>query len=100
MSRIIKEGDVRMFKSYRKFICEKCKCEFIADDSEYKVHHYEDINGDLNPFDIKTYTSYVVTCPCCDTVIHDHSPETISYKEIVKFDEEKEKREKRDFVWG
>lgn len=99
MIRITKQGDPRLLRTYRKFTCKACGCEFIADDADYTVEKYaKPYSYELDPLGLKDtcVTKFAATCPCCETYIYTDEAEEISYKEIVKFDE----KEKKAHVWG
>ena len=60
--KILKHGDLKP----RKFICERCKCEFVADKSEYSEDNI-----------YTTHPTLTTTCPCCNhkiVVMHDRAP--------------------------
>jgi hypothetical protein len=104
MIRVTKQGDPRILHTYYKFKCGSCKCEFIADESDYKTTQYDDIfsaSDGLDPLGLehRIITMVRIACPCCGTYIDmDLSKvEKVSYKEIVKFDE-KEYQKRMDLL--
>ena len=62
--KIIKHGNPDYLKAPVKFVCDKCKCEFEADNTEYKMRTF-DYNGDL---------CYAINCPECDHVVKAEVP--------------------------
>ena len=46
--KILKEGNLELFKQTKRFSCSYCGCEFEADKDEYNVEY-----------------SYFCECPCC-----------------------------------
>ncbi|MBO5969826.1 MAG: hypothetical protein J6S14_15140 [Clostridia bacterium] len=63
---IIKPGDPEALKEIKYFVCNRCGCEWKADNSEYELWSNQ-LEG----------TFYTMECPCCKTVvfksIYDHN---------------------------
>jgi len=54
---IIKHGDPEKLKGTKYFVCDKCGCEFKADNTEYEERLAELISA----------VDYVIACPECGT---------------------------------
>lgn len=51
--KILKEGNLELFKQTKRFSCSYCGCEFEADKDEYNaINQYNEY-------------SYFCKCPCC-----------------------------------
>lgn len=71
--RIIKEGDLNRIKKYKKFECDKCGCEFVADHNEY--------SDCSNQHDGPVF-KYIGVCPTCgNNNIYNYSYSICKFKE-------------------
>lgn len=98
MIRITKAGDPRLLRTYRKFTCKACGCEFIADDDDYTVEtHYLPPLDEFDPLalcDRRSTETFSSICPDCGTYIKADVSEVkyVPHKEIVKIDEKEYKK--------
>ena len=79
--KILKHGELNP----RQFICERCRCEFVADKSEYSEDNI-----------YTTTPVYTITCPCCNyemrvvhnkALIHEEECQDTFYELIDKLDQ-------------
>lgn len=56
---ILKEGNKDWNKNPKWFCCERCKCEFVALESEYKRN-----------FTVKNEELFSVECPTCGKTVY------------------------------
>lgn len=61
---IIKNGDLSKLRENKHFICERCGCEFIADDTEYTYPSQIEMMHD--GIEAKC------TCPTCGNMVYKH----------------------------
>ncbi len=54
---ILKQGDLAKLDNKKAFVCNKCGCEFTADDKEYEPASQIDYIGN----GVSAYCK----CPCC-----------------------------------
>lgn len=75
MVKILKQGDLNRLKKYKKFECDQCGCEFIADNTEYR-----------NVSTQRDGPAFVIVCPCCNKNAYNNSSEYISSDIVDKME--------------
>lgn len=66
--KILKHGDLKL----RKFTCDDCGCEFVADKTEYEIYEFQAPKNLI--------TTYMVICPDCSLPISVHGDEAPLYE--------------------
>lgn len=62
--KIIKNGDISRLRKHIEFLCVRCECQFIADDTEYEYASQMELMHD----------GIVVKCKCptCGYMVYKH----------------------------
>lgn len=55
--KILKRG--KRIRKGKRFVCHDCKCEFLAEQGEYRSEGYDQRDW-----------SYIATCPCCRSKVY------------------------------